>query len=64
MTLRVEEQILRLDVAMSNTLTMKVAHAREDLLETTLHLRGRHAAPLDRSIEITAGAELHDFTPM
>lgn len=36
----------------------------ENLPETALDLGRRHATPLDRSIEITAGAELHDFAPM
>lgn len=64
MTLRVEEQILRLDVTMGDTLAVEVVDASEDLLEAAFDLRWRHAAAFDRSIEITARAELHNFTPV
>jgi hypothetical protein len=49
---------------MRNTLTMKVRNAGEHLLEAALDLAGTHPTLLDRSIEITTRAELHDFTPV
>lgn len=64
MALRVEEQILRLDVTMGNTLAVKIVHAGQDLLEAALDLARRHAPSLDRCVEVSAWAELHDFAPV
>lgn len=64
MTLRIKEEVLRLDVTMCDTLVVEVLNPSENLPETTFHLRWGHATSLDRSIEITARAELHDFAPM
>jgi len=35
MTLEVEEEVLRLDVAMGNPLAMQIGYPRQDLLEAT-----------------------------
>ena len=64
MALHVEEQVLRFNVTMGNTLAMKIRNACQDLLEAALDFAGRHAAALDRRIEISARAELHDLAPV
>jgi hypothetical protein len=63
MALSIEEQVLRLDVAMGDALRMEVGDALEDLLERAFDLTGRHAALLDGGIEVASGTELHDLAP-
>ena len=62
--LHVEEEVLRLDVTMGNTLTVKICDTGEDLLEAALNLTRRHPTALDGRIQVSAGAELHHFAPM
>ena len=64
MALHVEEEVLRLDVTMGNTLTVKICDTGEDLLEAALNLARRHPTALDGRIQVTTGAELHDLAPM
>ena len=64
MALSIEEQVLRLDVAVRHTLAVQVVHASENLSEAALDLGWGHAAAFDSSVEIAARAELHDFAPM
>lgn len=49
---------------MSDTLTVQVRHASENLLEAAFNLAGGHAALLYRRVKISSGTEFHDFTPM
>lgn len=49
---------------MRHTLTVEIVDAGEDLLEAALDFRGRHATSLDRGVQITARAKLHNFAPM
>lgn len=46
----VQQQILRLDITMSNTHRMQVLDSQQDLLERTFDLSTRHATLLDSSI--------------
>ena len=62
--LHVEEQVLRLNVTMGDTLTVEVGNASQDLLEAALDLAWRHATTFNGRIQITAGAELHHLAPM
>ena len=62
--MHVKEEVLRLDVAMGDTLTMQIGDAGQDLLEAALNLAWGHATALDRRIQVTAWAELHYFAPM
>ena len=64
MALHVEEEVLRLDVTMGNTLTVKIRNTGEDLLEAALDLARRHPTALYRRIQVTAWAELHDLAPV
>ena len=64
MALSVEEEILRLDVAMGDALAVEVGDAGEHLPEAALDLWGGHAALLDDGVEIAAGAVLHDLAPV
>ena len=64
MALHVEEQILRLNVTVGYTLTMKVGDAGQDLLEAAFDLARRHATTLDGRVQVSAWAELHDLAPV
>lgn len=64
MALGVEEQVLGFEIAVGHALAVQVRHASEDLLEAALDLAGRHAASLDRRVEVSSRTELHDFAPM
>lgn len=55
---RIKEQILRLDVAVRDALRVEVPNPAQNLLEAALDLARRHAALLDRRVEVAAGAEL------
>lgn len=61
---RIEEEVLRLDVAVRDAHRVEVRHAREDLLEVRVDRRGRHVALLDRCVEVSAGTILHHFAPV
>jgi hypothetical protein len=43
---------------------MEVRHTREDLLEAALDFARAHPALLDRGVQVSAGAELHDLAPV
>ena len=63
-TLRVEKQVLGLDVPVRDPLAVEVVDACEDLLEAALDLGRGHAPALDGSIEVAAGTELHHLAPV
>ena len=44
MTLRVKEEVLWLNVPVSNTLAVEVRHAVQDLLETAFDFAGAHSS--------------------
>ena len=48
---------------MGDALRMEVPNAHEDLLETTLDLRGGHASLADSVVQISAGTKLHHDAP-
>jgi hypothetical protein len=50
MTLCIKEQVLGFNVTMRHSLTMKVRHARQDLLKATLDFAWGHAAPFDSCV--------------
>ncbi len=60
----IEEQILRLDIPMSDTLPVQIRNASDNLLEAALDLGRTHTTLLDGSIQVTTRTELHDFTPV
>jgi hypothetical protein len=62
--LRIEEEVLRLDVAVSNTHAVEVSDTGEDLLEVRVDLGGSEVAFLDRRVKVAAGTILHHFAPM
>ena len=64
MALHVEEQVLRLNVTVGYTLTMKVGDAGQDLLEAAFDLARRHATTFDSRVQVAAWAELHDLAPV
>ena len=63
-TFVVEEYILRFEVTVSNTLSMEVGNTLQYLLEATFDLARSHTPLLDRGVEVTTGAELHDLAPV
>lgn len=62
--LGIKEQVLGLDIAMSNALLMQITDALAELPETALNLAHAHPALLDRGIKVTTGTILHDFAPV
>jgi hypothetical protein len=64
MAFGIEEEVLRLEIAMRDALAVQVRDAAEDLLEAAFDFTGRHPALLDRGIEVSTRAELHHLTPM
>jgi hypothetical protein len=64
MAFQIEQQVLWFDVPMRHTLPMEVRHTREDLLEAALDFARAHPALLDRGVQVSAGAELHDLAPV
>lgn len=63
LTSGVEKQILRFDIAMSDTLTVEVTDAVENLLKRALDLCSRHASLANRIVQISTGTIFHDFAP-
>jgi hypothetical protein len=63
-TLCVKEQVLWLDVTVSDALAVQVCDAVQNLLEAAFDFRRRHAAFLDRGVEVAAGTKLHHFAPV
>jgi hypothetical protein len=64
LTLAIEEYILRLHVAVSNTLGVEVRNALQNLPEAALNFARGHAPSLDRCVEIATRTELHDLAPV
>ena len=64
MTFVIEEYILRFEVTVSNTLSMEVGNTLQDLPEATFDFARSHTPLLDRGVEVTTGAELHDLAPV
>lgn len=64
MPLRIEEEILRLEVSVSHALAVQIRHAAQYLPEATLDLARRHSALFDGSVQITTRTKLHYFTPV
>jgi hypothetical protein len=64
MSLSIEKEILRLNIPVSNALSVKIGQASEDLLEATFNLTGGHPSALDRCIKITSRTVFHHFTPV
>ena len=62
--LAVKEQILGLDIAVCDTLAVKVGDATQNLLEATFDFHGRHPSFLDGGVQIPSGTKLHDLAPM
>ena len=62
--LGVKEQVLRFDIPVCYTLTMEVVHTCENLFEAAFDFGRRHSTPLDRRVQITSRAELHDLAPV
>ncbi len=62
--LRIEEEVLRLEVSVGHTLTVQIRHAAQYLLEAALDLAGRHSALFDGSVQITTRTELHHLAPV
>jgi hypothetical protein len=63
-TFVIEKYILRFEVTVSNTLSMEVGNALQDLLEATFDFARSHTPLLDRGVEVTTRAELHDLAPV
>jgi hypothetical protein len=64
MTLGVEKEILRFDIAMCDALTVEIRNTRKHLLEAALDFTGRHTTLLDRSVEISTRAKFHNLAPV
>lgn len=64
MTTGIKEEILRFDIAMSDTLSVQIRNTSDNLLETALDLGWTHTTLLDGSIQVTTRAELHYFAPV
>jgi hypothetical protein len=60
----IEEQILGLQIPMSNALAVEVSDAHQNLLEATLDFRRGHAAFTNSIVEVATGAEFHHDTPL
>ena len=60
----IEEQILRLEIAVSYALLVQVLYTSQHLPETALDFTRRHCSVLDRGIKVSAGTEFHHFAPV
>jgi hypothetical protein len=60
----IKEEILRLDVSVSDTLRVQVGDASENLFEAALDLTRTHATLLDGGVKISTRAILHHFAPV
>lgn len=63
-TLGVEHDVFRFDVAVSDAHRVQVSDARKDLLKVRVDLGRRHVALLDRCVQVAARTVLHHFAPV
>lgn len=59
----IKKQVLGLDVAVSDALTMQICNSTEDLLEAALYFAGGHTSFLDGCVQVATWTVFHDFTP-
>lgn len=64
MTMSVQQEVLRFDVAMRNAHRMEVSDAVDDLLEATFDFCLTHPTAFDGRIQVAAGTVFHHFAPM
>lgn len=64
MPVGIEEDVLELEIAMGNTLTVEVANAVQKLPEAALDFAGTHATLPDGAVEVDPSAELRDLAPV
>lgn len=64
MALRVNQEVLGLDIAVRDAHAMEVRDASEDLLEVRVDLGGAEVAFFDGGVEVPTRTVLHDLAPV